>query len=169
MYLLRKFLFSFIFIVLSFDMPINMTSKKDFNVIDTNIVEAYKSGYNGHLIIDKLGLNIGFYNKDNPLNNISHGIEVLSPSIMPNNKDSILFLASHSGDSNISHFKNLYELKKGDDIIIEYNNQEYKYKVKNKYVIEKQGFMSIKLFPRNSVILITCIKGTNNQLVVVCK
>jgi sortase A len=156
-------------IIISFDLPLNIAPKKDFNKLDIDIIEANKSDYIGHLTINKIDLDVGFYSKDNPLNNVDYGIEVLKPSIMPNNDDYILFLASHSGDSNISYFKNLYELRNDDDVIINYQNKEYKYKVVNKYVIEKKGFMSIKRLPKNSLILITCIKGTNNQLVIVCK
>lgn len=169
MFLLRKLFFSFMLIIISLDLPLNIAPKKDFNKLDIDITEANKSDYIGHLIINKLNLNVGFYSKDNPLNNVDYGIEVLKPSIMPNNDDYILFLASHSGDSSISYFKNLYELRNDDDVIINYQNKEYKYKVVNKYVIEKKGFMSIKRLPKNSLILITCIKGTNNQLVIVCK
>ena len=169
MFLLRKFFFSFMLIIISLDLPLNIAPKKDFNRIDIDIIEANKSDYIGHLTINKLNLNVGFYSKDNPLNNVDYGIEVLKPSIMPNNDDYILFLASHSGDSKISYFKNLYELRNNDEVILDYQNKEYKYKVINKYVIEKKGFMSIKQLPKNSLILITCIKGTNNQLVIVCK
>ena len=169
MFLLRRFFFSFMLIIISLDLPLNIAPKKDFNKLDIDITEANKSDYIGHLTINKLNLDVGFYSKDNPLNNVDYGIEVLKPSIMPNNDDYILFLASHSGDSNISYFKKLYELRNDDDVIINYQNKEYKYKVINKYVIEKKGFMSIKRLPKNSLILITCIKGTNNQLVIVCK
>jgi len=169
MFLLRRFFFSFMLIIISLDLPININPKKDFNKIDIDIIEANKSNYIGRLLIDKIDLDVGFYSKDNPLNNVDYGIEVLKPSIMPNHDDHILFLASHSGDSSISYFKNLYELRNDDDVIINYQNKEYKYKVVNKYVIEKKGFMSIKRLPKNSLILITCIKGTNNQLVIVCK
>ena len=114
MYLLRRFFFSFILIITTFNlMPFKTINKKlGFKELNVDIEEAYSDNYVGRLIIDKINLNEGFYNLYNPLNNVDYGLEVLTPSIMPNNKNSIVFIASHSGNSEISYFKNLNELKR---------------------------------------------------------
>jgi len=169
MYLLRRFLYSIMLILTSFNlMPYNIIKKNNIDKIDIKMIEAYKDNYVGHLIINKLNLHEGFYNINNPLNNIDYGLQVLSPSIMPNKANSIVFIASHSGDSKISYFKYLYELKNDDLVILNYKDKDYYYKVIKKEIIEKNGVLDIKSFPSNSLILITCVKGTNNQLVITC-
>ncbi len=172
MFLLRKILFSFIVIITCFNNRfINSNNvDKNINPVVINLLEGFKSDYKGHLIIDKLGLNIGFYDKDNILNNVDYGLELLKTSIMPDNHNNyIILLASHSGDSNISYFKNLHELKQGDEVILDYNNQDYQFKVYKKYIIDKTGLFDVKVVPLNSLVLITCVKGTNKQLVIICK
>ena len=171
MYFLRRLLFSFILIISTLNLiPYKLNKKNNsYNKLDINLVEAYRSNYIGNLIINKIDLNEGYYDINNPLNNVDYGLEVLKPSIMPDKSNSIVFIASHSGDSKISYFKNLYELRNDDEIILTYKDKDYLYKVIKKEVIAKNGLLNIKSFPTNSLILITCIKGTNNQLVITCK
>ena len=170
MYLLKRFFYSIMLIISTLNlMPYKTIKNHSFSEIDIKMMEANKGNYIGHLIINKLNFNEGFYNINNPLNNIDYGLEVLSPSIMPDKENSMVFIASHSGDSNISHFKYLYELKNNDEVLLNYKDKNYYYKVIKKEIIEKNGVLDIKSFPINSLILITCVKGTNNQLVITCK
>ena len=64
--------------------------------------------YIGTLIIDKINLNRGFYSINSKYNNVDHNIMVVETSNMPNITNGNLILASHSGSSSISFFKNLY-------------------------------------------------------------
>ena len=147
------------------------TIKKNvvFNNITSLIEEAKTNNYYGRLVIDKINLNEYFYSIDDIRNNVDKGIEVLKPSIMPNESNSKLFLASHSGNSNVSHFKNLNKLDYNDEIIVYFNNNCYKYKVIDKYEIIKNGTLNIKEIEDNTIILITCIRDTNRQLVIIGK
>ena len=77
-------------------------------------------------------------------------------------------LLAHSGNSNISFFKNLDKLKLNDAVYLDYNGKTYEYKLINIYDIEKTGKAIIKKNTKNSTItLITCRSNTNNQIVLI--
>ena len=150
----------------------NKDTIKKNNIIETitsKIEEVKIDNYYGRITIDKIGLSEYFYSINDSRNNVDKGIEVLKPSIMPDKENSKLFLASHSGNSNISYFKNINKLEYNDEVIINYLNNCYKYKVKDKYEIIKNGTLNIKEIEDNTLILITCVRDTNRQLVVICK
>ena len=77
----------------------NNEIKTNKNVQNTEII--------GNIIIDKINLNKPLYNINNNKNNIEENIEVLKESILPPNNNSIIFLAAHSGTSNISYFNEI--------------------------------------------------------------
>ena len=149
----------------------NKVIKKN-NIIDAisyKVEEASSNNYYGRIFIDKIHLNEYFFSVNDKRNNVDKGIEILKPSIMPDRDNSKLFLASHSGNSNISHFKNIHKLEYNDEIIIYFNNNCYKYKVIDKYEITKNGTLNIKEIEDNTLILITCVKDTDRQLVIISK
>ncbi len=157
-------------IVLILIKPTNII-KKD-SVLDTisyKIDKANNNDYYGRIEINKIDLNEYFYDINDSRNNVDKGIEVLKLSIMPDKDNSKLFLASHSGNSNISYFKNIDKLDIGDDINIFYNHKCFKYKVIDKYEIIKTGTLNIKEIDDNTLTLVTCVKDTNRQLVIVSK
>ena len=131
--------------------------------------EANYSKYYGRIEINKIGLYEYFYEINDKRNNVDKGIEVLKPSIMPDKDNSKLFLASHSGNSKISYFKNIDKLEYNDDVIIYLKNKCYKYKVIDKYEIIKNGTLDIREIEDNTLILITCVRDTNRQLIIICK
>ena len=89
---------------------------------------------------------------------------------MPNIDKGNLILASHSGNSKISYFKNLNKLKINDDVIIYYQGNDYIYKVKNIYEIEKTGkAIILKNNEKKTLTLITCKHNTNKQIVIICE
>jgi LPXTG-site transpeptidase (sortase) family protein len=148
------------------------TKLKSNNIIDEisyKIDEAKSNSYYGRIVINKINLNEYFYSINDIRNNVDKGIEILKPSIMPDKDNSKLFLASHSGNSNISYFKNIDKLDIGDDINIFYNHKCFKYKVIDKYEIIKTGTLNIKEIDDNTLTLVTCVKDTNRQLVIVSK
>lgn len=150
----------------------NKNVTKNNNIFDKIISKvdiANNDNYYGRITINKIGLNEYFYDKNDKRNNVDNGIEVLKPSIMPDKENSKLFLASHSGNSNISYFKNINNLEYNDEVIIYFNNKCYQYKVIDKYEIIKNGTLNIKEIEENTLILITCVKNTNRQLIIICK
>lgn len=115
--------------------------------------------------IPKINLKQEFYPNDKIKNNVDKGIQVIETSVMPN-KNGNLILASHSGNSKISHFKNLDKLAINDNVYIQYQNKIYKYIIKKIYDVEKTGYINIKRNKtKQTLTLITCKKNTNKQTV----
>ena len=114
------------------------------------------------LKIPKLNLERGFYDKTSSLNNVDYNIIFLSNSDYPDKLNGNVILASHSGTSSISYFKNLYKLELGDEAQINYKNTTYTYKVVNIYKEEKDGTIAIyRNKEKSTLTLITCTKNDN--------
>ena len=114
------------------------------------------------LKIPKLNLERGFYDKTSSLNNVDYNILFHSNSDYPDKLNGNVILASHSGTSSISYFKNLYKLELGDEAQINYKNTNYTYKVVNIYKEEKDGTIAIyRNKEKSTLTLITCTKNDN--------
>lgn len=122
-----------------------------------------KDNYIGYLKIPKIELNRGFYGINSKLNDVSKNIYVHPASTFPvRGNANNLILASHSGSSSISYFKNLYKLELGDEAQINYKNTTYTYKVVNIYKEEKDGTIAIyRNKEKSTLTLITCTKNDN--------
>lgn len=132
--------------------------KKNQNVVN----------YIAVLKIPKINLKRGLVNKDSKYNDIKYNIMIHDKSTYPDEIGGNVILLAHSGNSNISYFKNLYKLELDDIIYLDYNNNTYKYKIINIYDIEKNGKALIKKDTKNSTItLITCRSNTNKQIVLI--
>lgn len=122
--------------------------------------------YIGVLEIKKINLTRGFYSKNSRLNNVNKNIQILSSSDMPDIENGNVIIASHSGNSSISFFRNLPKLIVDDNAIIYYQGKTYTYKLVNNYEIEKNGTANIRRnINKNSLTLITCKHNSNKQLV----
>ena len=131
-------------------------------------VPKEKIDYIAVLEIPKIKLKRGIVDKNSSYNNVNRNIYTLKVTTMPDEEDnSHIMLASHSGNSYISYFKNLNKLNLNDEVYFFYKNNKYVYKVIKKYEVEKTG--TVKLSKKNSsdITLITCVSGTNNQIVLV--
>ena len=131
-------------------------------------VHKEKIDYIAVLEIPKIKLKRGIVDKNSSYNNVNRNIYTLKETTMPDEEDnSHIMLASHSGNSYISYFKNLNKLNLNDEVYFFYKNNKYVYKVIKKYEVEKTG--TVKLSKKNSsdITLITCVSGTNNQIVLV--
>ena len=131
-------------------------------------VPKEKIDYIAVLEIPKIKLKRGIVDKNSSYNNVNRNIYTLKETTMPDEEDnSHIMLASHSGNSYISYFKNLNKLNLNDEVYFFYKNNKYVYKVIKKYEVEKTG--TVKLSKKNSsdITLITCVSGTNNQIVLV--
>lgn len=122
-----------------------------------------KEEYLGILEIPKINLKKEFYDYLSTNNNVNKNIEVIETSKMPNEKNSNLILASHSGNSKISYFKNLHKLKEKDEAIIYYNGRKYVYQLLYVYSELKDGSLSIRKEKNTTnLTLITCDKKNNS-------
>lgn len=116
------------------------------------------------LKIPKINLERGFYDKTSSLNNVDYNILFHSNSDYPDKLNGNVILASHSGTSSISYFKNLYKLELGDEAQINYKNTTYTYKVVNIYKEEKDGTIAIyRNKEKSTLTLITCTKNDNTK------
>lgn len=126
--------------------------------------------YLGVLSIPKLSFQKGFYQIDSLKNDVNQNIQVLSSSEMPNVKGSSLILAAHIGKSYLGYFNNLDKLTINDTIDIYYQDKQYQYEVFNIKEIPKTGYLSFnKNVHENYLILTTCSKMKNHQLVIMAK
>ena len=129
-----------------------------------------KINYIATIKIPKINLEKGLVEPSSDLNNIKYGIQILKDSSMPDKEKSNLILASHSGTARISYFKNLDKLVVGDEVIINYRNNIYTYKVARVYDVNKNGKANLIYNKnKNNLILITCRYKTNKQIILVCE
>ncbi len=123
----------------------------------------------GNLEIAKINLNEPLFKIDSQENNIEEHVTILKESIFPTSKESIVFLAAHSGDGRIAYFEELDNLKKNDKIILSINNKTYTYFVKDIWEEEKTGYININKESTNQLILTTCSPNHKGyQLIVNC-
>ncbi len=127
-------------------------------------VEETPNSYLGILTIDKINLSQGFYDKDNPDNNVSKNITFLEPTNYPDENKGNVILVAHSGTSHIAYFKNLYKLKINDIAKIDYKGKTYIYKIENIYNEEKDGEVTIyRDTNRSTLTMITCTKNDDTK------
>lgn len=120
----------------------------------------YTPNYIGFLEIEKINLKQGFLSKDSYYNNVDYNIEILKISDFPDVINGNLILASHSGNSSISYFKNLYKLDVGDIAKVYYQSKTYKYQIVNIYKEDKDGSVAIyRDSNKTTLTLITCSKN----------
>lgn len=121
---------------------------------------ANEETYLGILEIPSIHLKRGFFAKTSPLNNVDENIELIS-SCNPND-DCDLVLASHSGSSPISFFKNLDQLHIHDKSTLDYNHKIYTYYLSKIENTLKDGSISLEKTNHNRLILTTCDKQNNS-------
>lgn len=87
---------------------------------------------------------------------------------MPDQENSIIFLAAHSGSGEIAFFNNLDKLIKKDKIILEYNNEIYYYEVTDIWEENKNGYIHVNKGETKQLVLTTCSKKKDTQLIINC-
>ncbi len=134
------------------------------------VEQEVKIDYKAILEIPKISLKKGLVDKNSYYNNVNRNIYILKETTFPSeNENSHIILASHSGNSSISYFRNLNKLSLNDEVYFYYENIKYVYQIINRYEIEKTGTMSLKLTSGSDITLVTCISRTNKQVVFVGK
>ena len=136
------------------------------NPVETEQPVKKRPTYNyiGILEIPNINLKQGFLDISSKYNHVDYNIAIIQTSTYPDVDKGNFILASHSGNSYISYFKNLYKLGVGDYAYIYYNNIKYTYQIVNIYNVEKTGKVAIY---RNSnatcLTLITCTKDSDTE------
>ena len=138
---------------------------KEVAAADISVSEETRNGnYLGVLKIDKIGLEQGFYDKDNSMNNVDKNVTLLGPSNYPDEKNGNTILVAHSGSSYLGYFKNLWKLSVGDSAIVYYKNKTYIYKIVNIYNDTKDGDVTIyRNKKKTTLTMITCTKDSDTE------
>lgn len=136
--------------------------KKVENFLASSTKETDEENYIGILEIPIINLKRGFYDFDSKNNHVDKNIQMIETSLMPDIEYGNLILASHSGNSNISYFKNLYKLQMNDIAYIYYKDKKYTYQLINMYNEKKDGTIAIRRKSnQTNLTLITCDKKNN--------
>lgn len=124
-------------------------------------VNLIKDEYVAVLKIPKIDLEKGFYEINSKYNDIKYGIQIVSYN------ERYVILASHSGNSLISYFKDLDKLNINDEINIIYKNESFAFKIRYTYEILGDNPLEILNDGLNyKLILVTCDKNNLNQKLV---
>lgn len=116
------------------------------------------------LNIPKINLNKNVYKYESKLNNVNKGLFLVNNYNL-NTLSGALIIASHSGNSSISYFKNLEKLKVNDTLYLEYNRFNYMYEINDIFKIDKTGKFNYNNIDK-TIYLITCDKKNSSKQVV---
>ncbi len=119
------------------------------------------------IIIQKIGLDGDIYNINSKENDVDKNITILKDSILPNNENSIIFLAAHSGYGKIAYFNDLDKLNVNDVIIFQYNNNNYYYMIDKIFEEEKDGDIEINKTSDKQLVLTTCSRNNKNKQLII--
>lgn len=137
------------------------------NLKDKISTPAIKEVPIGHLLINKINLNEDLYKISSPNNNIEKHVTILSPSKSPEEENTTMFIAAHSGTGKLAYFKDLDNLTENDQINLIYKNKTYTYIIKNIWETKKTGTISVPKTTTNQLILTTCSpKKDGYQLII---
>ena len=185
-FLLSLFLFVSIYIGIN-EYQIYKENKKENEIIDQFLEEQKitrnkeekeedkkeeetKYDYIAVLEIPKINLRKGIVDINSKYNDINYNVEIINSSQMPDMPNSNIIIAAHSGNTNISFFRYLYKISKGDIAIIYYQNVKYTYEVNTIENEDKNGWVTIrKSNNKNTLTLTTCNQeDKTKQIVIVC-
>lgn len=120
--------------------------------------------YIGFLSIPRINLRRGFVPIDSRFNTVNRNIQIISPSDMPTVSGGNMIIAAHSGSSAISFFRDLWRLEIGDEAIINYRGQEFRYVIRDIYFVPYTGTVPIRRNPNATTLtLITCTRGERDM------
>ncbi len=121
----------------------------------------------GNITIGKINLEKPLYKIDSKKNNVDENVTILKESTLPDKENSLLLIAAHSGNSNVSYFENLDKLEKNDKIKITYLNKEYLYIVTNIWEENKNGYIHINKEYNKQLVLTTCSPSHQEKQLVI--
>lgn len=173
---------SIIFIVCGFLMlSLEPLQRIEINNVEEKKLDKYLNSYSDHrkkreesdyigvISIPKIDLKKGLVSPSSKYNKIDYNIEILKESIILGGEVKHLFLAAHSGNSNISFFRNLNKIQLEDEVVLDYEGRTYKYLVNEIKEVNKTGSVELELDYQDGLILMTCKRGEKKQIVVICK
>ena len=147
----------------------NVSSFDDFSIYNnkSDVVSDNKESdsYIAFLEIPKIGLKRGLVSPLSSFNNVANNIEIIYPYEMPDVDGSTFILAAHSGNLDVSFFRNLRNLELNDLVYVYYNDERFVYRIIRYYEEKRTGYISIKKGENKNVIVLTTCKNKREQLI----
>lgn len=135
----------------------------------TDDKKIIKNNIFGKLIINKINLDEELFSKNSTENDIEKHVTILKESIYPDNDNSIMVIAAHSGIGKIAYFNELDKLEINDEVILIYKEKRYIYIVKDIWEEKKNGYININKEKKKQLVLTTCSPNKENyQLIINC-
>ena len=123
----------------------------------------------GIIIINKINLKEELFPINSIENTIERHVSILKDSTYPEENNSLMIIAAHSGIGPIAYFQELDKLELNDEIILIIKNKKYIYKVKDIWEEKKNGYININKENKKQLILTTCSPNKEGyQLVINC-
>ena len=139
---------------------------------NSDIVDSYfeEVDYFSILVeLPKINVKTVVYYGTKSMVEIHKGVALYYQSILPG-EDGNIILVGHSGNSKVSHFRDLKKMNEGDSIYIYYQGIKYEYVVFDKKLVESDETSVLQKTKENTLTLITC-NGlfTDKRLVVLAE
>lgn len=143
----------------------------NINVEPVTIKENNNDAILMQIKIPSINLSGNIYEKNSKSNDINKNIVLMNESSYPDEDEGVVIIGAHSGIGKIAYFRNLNKLNISDEILIYYDNIQYKYSVKNIYLDVKDGSIIVNTYnKKRKLYLYTCNPGDkSNYLVVVAE
>ena len=157
--MLKEIINFVIYIFLIFSLTLSNNNIDDISIISNTSDDVYFK-----LNIPDINLNKDVHTFNSKNNSVDKGIYLVKDYDINKLKGSLI-LASHSGSSEISYFKNLDKIDVGTILYLTYNDNNYFYKITSIYKIDKTG--KFKYMNKDKAIyLITCDKNNKHKQIV---
>ena len=117
--------------------------------------------------IPKINLKENIYKISSSQEDVNEHVVILENSTFPVEKESILFIAAHSGNGSNAYFDKIDELSTGDKIKFFYKKHLYTYIVDKSFLQDKDGYIKISKTNKHELILTTCSTTDKNKQLVV--
>ena len=147
----------------------NASSFDDFSIYNNKSDEVSDNkesdSYIAFLEIPRIGLKRGLVFPLSSSNNVANNIEIIYPYEMPDVDGSTFILAAHSGNLDVSFFRNLRDLELNDLVYVYYNDERFVYRIILYYEEKRTGYISIKKGENKNVIVLTTCKNKREQLI----
>ena len=146
----------------------NVSTLDDFPIDNdkSNVVlNDEEVSYVAFLEIPKIGLKRGLVSPFSSFNDVASNIEIIYPYEMPDVNGGTFILAAHSGNLDVSFFRNLRNLELNDLVYVYYNSEKFVYKIVRYYEEKRTGYISIKKGKDKNVIVLTTCKNKREQLI----
>lgn len=160
----RKYFYVCSLILITFIIVCILLTNPNNNLISINnnvISNTPKELPIAKIIIPKIKIDNSIYSINSNENTVEKNVMILKESILPNNDESIIFLAAHSGNGDIAYFNDLNKLDINDTLIFQYKNYNYYYIINDKHEIDKDGDIELNKTSPNQLVLTTC--STTNK------